>query len=187
MTGSTGASADSTPRVLVVMGVSGCGKTTVAKLLAERLGWALEEGDSLHPQANVDKMASGHPLNDDDRRPWLERIADWIETRLDAGESGVVTCSALKRAYRTVLNRRGVGVTFVYLYGDHETIALRLSTRRGHFMPPGLLESQFADLEEPSSGEPAIRVDIGGRPAEIVDNIIDELGLGTERSATPRP
>jgi len=165
-------------RVLVIMGVSGCGKTTVAELLAERLGWAFEEGDALHPQANVDKMASGHPLNDDDRRPWLERIAECIEARLDAGESGVVTCSALKRAYRDVLNRRGSGVTFAYLHGDRETIARRLAERRGHFMPPGLLDSQFADLQEPSADEPAIRVDAASRPAEIVDGIIAELGLG---------
>lgn len=170
-------STDSGPRVLVIMGVSGCGKTTVAELLAERLGWAFEEGDALHPQANVDKMASGHPLNDDDRRPWLERIAEWIEARLDAGESGVVTCSALKRAYRDVLNRRGSGVTFVYLYGDRQTIARRLAARRGHFMPPGLLDSQFADLQEPSADEPAIRVDVGGLPGDIVDEIIADLGL----------
>lgn len=178
MTDSTDSTrADSSPRVLVIMGVSGSGKTTVAELLAERLGWAFEEGDALHPQANVEKMASGHPLNDDDRRPWLERIAEWIEARLDAGESGVVTCSALKPAYRDVLNRRGSGVTFVYLQGDHETIARRLAARRGHFMPPGLLDSQFADLQEPSAHEPAIRVDVGGRPGEIVDEIIADLGL----------
>lgn len=168
--------AASAPTVLVVMGVSGCGKTTVAMLLAQRLGWAFEEGDALHPQANVQKMAAGHPLNDEDRWPWLERVAEWIEGRLAAGESGVITCSALKRAYRDVLNRGG-RVTFVYLHGDRETIALRLATRRGHFMPPGLLASQFADLQEPSADEPAIRVDVGRAPAEIVDSIIAQLGL----------
>src|SRR5450755_2682685 len=123
------------PVVLVFMGVSGCGKTTVAAILAGRLGWRFEEGDALHPPANIAKMEAGHPLTDADRAPWLDRVADWIGARLDAGENGVITCSALKRSYRAVLDRRGSGVVFVYLAGSRETIAARLAARHGHFMP----------------------------------------------------
>lgn len=165
------------PQVLVVMGVSGSGKTTVAELLAARLGWPYEEGDSLHPQANVDKMASGHPLNDDDRRPWLLRIADWIDAQLDAGHNGIITSSALKRSYRDLINRRGTGVVFVYLAGDRETIAARLAARKGHFMPPALLQSQIDTLEEPTPDEPAIRVEITDPPPVIAQHIIEKLGL----------
>ncbi|RAN69475.1 carbohydrate kinase [Bacillus sp. SRB_336] len=165
------------PVVLVVMGVSGCGKTTVAALLAGRLGWPFEEGDALHPQANIDKMAAGHPLNDDDRWPWLEKVAHWVEERLDQGQNGVITCSALKRSYRDVINRRGSGVKFVFLAGTRETIAARLASRHGHFMPPELLASQFADLEEPGPDEPGDRFDIGPAPAEIARRIADTFGL----------
>ena len=170
-------SAESTsqPRVLVVMGVSGCGKSTVAALLAGRYGWPFEEGDSLHPQSNVDKMRAGHPLTDDDRKPWLEKVALWIEHQLDAGRNGVITCSALKRSYRNTLNRRGDGVVFVYLAGDFDTIAARLALRQGHYMPPSLLQSQFDSLEEPQPDEPAIRVDIGPPAAQLVQNVIDQL------------
>jgi gluconokinase len=165
------------PTVLVFMGVSGCGKTTVAAILAGRLGWPFEEGDALHPQSNIDKMKAGHPLTDDDRWPWLENVAEWVEERLDAGENGLITCSALKRSYRDIVNRRGSGVVFVFLSGSRETIAARLAVRHGHFMPPSLLESQFADLEEPTSDEPEIRVDIGPAPGVIAQGIVDELGL----------
>jgi gluconokinase len=173
------------PLVLVLMGVSGCGKTTVAEILTERLGWAYEEGDTLHPQANVEKMAAGHPLDDADRVPWLEKVADWIEGRLGADENGVITCSALKRAYREVLNRRGHGVEFVHLAGTKALIAERLASRKGHFMPPGLLDSQFEALEEPDADEPAVRVDITPAPHVIAQNIIDKLGLDdpAERNA----
>lgn len=174
-----GAAAGHDPRVLVLMGVSGCGKTTVAALLAGRFGWEFEEGDSLHPTSNVEKMHAGHPLTDDDRWPWLAKVADWIEAELDAGKHGVITCSALKRSYREVLNRRGSGVEFVYLAGTEQQIGARLAARQGHFMPVSLLHSQFADLEEPEADEPAIRVDIGPTPRKIVQSIIDALGLGT--------
>lgn len=174
------------PRVLVVMGVSGCGKTTVGGLLANRYGWEFEEGDDLHPQANVDKMRSGHALNDADRWPWLQKVAAWIDKQLDAGHDGVITCSALKRSYRDVLNARGAGVVFVYLAGTPETIAARLEMRRGHFMPPGLLASQFEALEEPAPDEPFIRVDIGAPPEEILQEIVDELGLDS-RAGTENP
>ncbi|CAN5755155.1 gluconokinase [soil metagenome] len=165
------------PVVLVVMGVSGCGKTTVAALLAGRLGWPFEEGDALHPQANIDKMKAGHPLDDDDRAPWLEKVADWVGERLDAGGSGLITCSALKRSYRNKINRRGSGVVFVYLHGSYDTIAARLAARHGHFMPTKLLDSQFAGLQEPGADEPAIRVDVGPAPSEIADTVIAMLGL----------
>ena len=165
------------PIVLVLMGVSGCGKTTVAQILAQRLGWAFEEGDALHPQANVDKMHAGHALTDDDRAPWLARVADWVDARLDAGECGVITCSSLKRAYRALIDRRGAGVEFVYLHGSRELIASRLATRHGHFMPSTLLDSQFATLEEPGAEEPAIRVEIGEPPELIADDIAAALTL----------
>lgn len=173
--GSVGSTART--QVLVLIGVSGCGKTTVAALLAGRCGWSFEEGDALHPQSNVDKMRAGHPLTDEDRWPWLEKVASWIDGQLDAGRSGIITCSALKRSYRDILNRRGSGVVFVYLAGDKELIAARLAVRRGHFMPPSLLESQFETLEEPQADEPAVRVDIGPSPQEVVQNIVDVLNL----------
>jgi gluconokinase len=141
------------------------------------LNWPFEEGDALHPQANIDKMKEGHPLDDADRAPWLEKIADWVDERLDAGENGLITCSALKRSYRDVINRRGTGVEFVFLAGSRATIAERLTARHGHFMPPSLLDSQFATLEEPSSQEAMIRVDVGPPPAVIAETIIQKLGL----------
>ena len=165
------------PVVLVLMGVSGSGKTTVAKLIAERLDWAFEEGDALHPPANVAKMAVGHPLDDDDRAPWLAKVADWVDARLDGGESGVITCSALKRRYRALIDRRGQGVEFVYLHGSRELVAERLATRQGHFMPSSLLASQFDALEEPGADEPVIRVEIGATPDAIADDVMAALGL----------
>jgi len=165
------------PVVLVLMGVSGSGKTTVAKLIADRLDWAFEEGDALHPPANVAKMAAGHPLDDDDRAPWLAKVADWVDARLDGGESGVITCSALKRRYRALIDRRGQGVEFVYLHGSRELVAERLATRQGHFMPSSLLASQFDALEEPGADEPVIRVEIGATPDAIADDVMAALGL----------
>lgn len=159
------------------MGVSGCGKSTVAALLAGRLGWPFEEGDALHPRSNIDKMAAGHSLTDDDRWPWLEKVAGWVEQRLDAGENGLITCSALKRSYRDVINRRGSGAVFVYLAGSRSTIAARLAARHGHFMPTSLLDSQFAALEEPTSDEPEIRVDVGPAPGVIAQTIVEQLSL----------
>ncbi|HUF96741.1 MAG TPA: gluconokinase [Ilumatobacter sp.] len=145
-----------TPKVFVVMGVSGSGKSTVAAALAERLGCDLAEGDHLHPVENVAKMAAGQPLTDDDRWPWLATVADWIDARTAVG--GVVSCSALKRAYRDRL--RGDHVTFVFLRGDRAAIAARLAARRDHFMPAALLDSQFAALEPPAADEQFIDVDI---------------------------
>jgi gluconokinase len=176
-TSSAGALALARPVVLVLMGVSGCGKTTVAELLAQRLHWAFEEGDALHPPANVAKMAAGHPLDDADRAPWLARVADWVDARLAAGENGVITCSALKRSYRERIARGGHGVAFVYLHGSRELIAQRLGHRQGHFMPGSLLDSQFATLQEPAPDEPAIRVEVGPAPELIADEIQRTLGL----------
>ncbi len=165
--------------ILVLMGVSGCGKSTVAGVLAGRLGWDFEEGDDLHPAANVAKMAAGHALTDDDRWPWLERVAGWIEEHVAAGRSGIVTCSALKRSYRDVL--RGPHVTFVFLDGTHDEIAARLAKRHGHYMPYSLLDSQFADLEPPSADERALRVDIGPSAAAQADTIVRDLELEVSR------
>lgn len=165
-----------TATVLVVMGVSGAGKTTVAEGLARRLGWELLEGDSLHPEANVEKMASGQPLTDEDRWPWLERIADWIDERLEAGGDGIVTCSALKRSYREVLSKRGRGVVFVFLSGSRSTLEQRMQARTGHFMPASLLESQLATLEEPAADERSIRVAIEQPVSAIVDEVVAALG-----------
>ena len=165
------------PVVLVLMGVSGSGKTTVARIIAERLRWPFEEGDALHPPANVAKMAAGHPLTDEDRAPWLAKVADWVDARLDAGESGVITCSALKRKYRELIDRRGERVEFVYLHGSRELIATRLATRQGHFMPSSLLDSQFATLEEPAADEPVIRVEIGAAPESVAGDVLAALGL----------
>ena len=169
------------PSVLVLMGVSGSGKTTVAGVLATQLGWLFQEGDALHPQSNIDKMHAGQPLTDADRRRWLETVAEWIEARLDAGENGLITCSALKRSYRELINRRHSGVVFVYLAGSKTTIAARLAARHGHFMPSGLLDSQFADLEEPTPDEPHIRVDVGPPPNVLAQRMLRLLALDPSR------
>ena len=159
------------------MGVSGSGKTTVAAILARRLAWPFEEGDALHSAANVEKMKAGRPLTDLDRAPWLEAVAEWVNARLDAGENGIITCSALKRRYRDVIDRRRRGVAFIFLAGSKETIAPRLALRRDHFMPPALLDSQFADLEAPRPDEPVITFDIAAPPDVIAQEIIDTLRL----------
>ncbi len=163
------------PIVLVVMGVSGTGKSTVAGMLAGRLGWDLEEGDDLHPAANVAKMASGQPLTDDDRWPWLEKIAAWIQVRTASGTPGIVTCSSLRRSYRDVL--RGPGVAFVHLDGSRELIADRLNKRLDHFMPSALLDSQLATLEPLGPDENGIVVPLGKRPKDEVKEIMTRLHL----------
>ena len=167
------------PVVLVVMGVSGSGKSTVGTLLAERLGWSFEEGDSLHPLANVEKMSAGIPLTDDDRWPWLAKVADWVDGQLDAGKSGVIACSALKRSYRALINRRGSGVEFVYLAVGKSELQDRVSHRPAHFMPASLLESQLAALEPPTDAEPAIRVDAEADATLVVDRLLRDLDLNS--------
>jgi len=159
------------------MGVSGSGKSTVAGALADRLGWALAEGDDFQSPENVAKMKCGTPLIDEDRLPWLKSIAGWIAARLDDGETGIITCSALKHAYRDVLSGGRRGVEFVYLKGSPEVMARHLAGRHGHFMPASLLASQFDALEEPGPGEPVLTVDDDQPVEAIVSEIVGRLGL----------
>jgi gluconokinase len=161
--------------IVVVMGVAGSGKTTVAACLAARLDWPMLEGDTLHPPANVAKMAGGTPLTDADRAPWLAAIAAVIDTWRAAGISGVVACSALKRAYRDVLIGARDDVRLVFLRGDRAAIEPRLAARQGHFMPPALLASQFATLEEPGADERPLVVDVAATPEAAVKAILGGL------------
>lgn len=163
------------PAVLVVMGVSGSGKTTVGALLAQRLGWEFADGDDFHPPANVEKMHGGIPLTDADRWPWLRAIAAWIDQTRRAGGHGVVACSALKRRYRDILLDGSPAVRLIYLRGEPELIGSRLAARHGHFMPESLLLSQYQALEEPGRDEDPITVEVAGRPGEIVDQIVARL------------
>ncbi len=157
---------------IILMGVSGCGKTTIGEQLADKLGIPFYDGDDFHPEKNVEKMQSGVPLDDQDRLPWLVKLAEQISLMNREG-GGIIACSALKQAYRNILiGAPGADVTFVYLKGDRELIADRLSEREDHYMPPDLLDSQFDDLEEP---EDAITVSIDQEPDEIVDEIFDRL------------
>ena len=151
------------------MGVTGVGKSTVAEALAARLGWPFQEGDALHPASNIDKMRAGVPLNDADRAPWLNAVRHWIDTQLDAGEAGLVTCSALKHAYRDGLVGGRETVRLLYLHANRAVLKARLAHRTGHFMPPSLLESQLATLEEPSPDERPIVVQVHGLLPETVD------------------
>ncbi|MDX6199610.1 MAG: gluconokinase [Actinomycetota bacterium] len=160
---------------LVVMGVSGSGKTTVATRLAQRLRWVFAEGDDFHPAANVDKMRNGIPLTDQDRWPWLASLADWIGGREAAGQNAVLTCSALKRAYRDVLTDGHPSVRFVHVTATAETIRRRLEQRRGHYMPASLLDSQLATLEPLNPDEPAMTVAGDAEPHEVVDAVLARL------------
>jgi gluconokinase len=164
------------PSVVVVMGVSGCGKSTIAAMLAHRLHWIYEDGDWFHPKSNIEKMHSGESLTDKDRWPWLHAIAAWIDATRRIGNHGVVACSALKRAYRDILIGERRDVRLVYLKGDRELIARRLAARDGHFMPPALLASQFEALEEPHADEHPIVISIIPHPREIVTGIVKGLG-----------
>ena len=166
------------PVIAVVMGVSGSGKTTVAVLLAEKLGCQFQEGDQLHPPENVEKMRGGTPLTDADRMPWLHKIAEEIDGWRARGESGVLTCSALKRAYRDIIVGNRPEVTLVYLRGSYELIRRRMAARHEHYMPVALLDSQFETLQEPTPDERPIVVDVGGKPAEIAEAVLRELMRG---------
>ncbi len=161
--------------VAVAMGVSGSGKTTIADGVAQRMGWRLVEGDKFHPPANVEKMSHGIPLTDEDRWPWLRAIAAEIDAMRARGESAVVACSALKRAYRDILIGDRKDVVLVYLRGDQPLIAARMAARKGHFMPPALLDSQFATLEEPGPDEHPIVVSVAPPAGAIVDEVLRQL------------
>ena len=163
--------------IVVVAGVSGSGKSTVGALLAGRLGWAFADGDSFHPAASVTKMAAGIPLTDEDRWPWLGAIAAWMDERAAAGQSGVVACSALKRAYRDALLDGRPATRLVFLDVGHDADATRLTARHGHFFPPALLDSQFDDLERPEPPESALVVAADGTPEELVASIIHRLDV----------
>lgn len=161
---------------VVVMGVSGAGKSTIAHLLSEELGWDFAEGDDLHPAANVAKMAAGEPLTDADREPWLEQVARWIDGEIEAGRHGVITCSALKRAYRDMLRRPEV--LFVYLVVPRDELERRLTERTGHYMPARLLGSQLEALEPPDDDELALTIEAGGSPARTLELIRARLADG---------
>lgn len=157
---------------VIVMGVSGCGKSTIGRLLAERLDCPFYDGDDFHPAANIAKMSQGIPLNDEDRAGWLAALADLIRSSLQKGESGVLACSALKQRYRDKLRVDDKQVKFVYLKGSYELIKTRMLARPGHYMKPGMLDSQFAALEEPVD---AVIVEIEQIPDEIVEKIITRI------------
>jgi gluconokinase len=172
------------PSVVIVMGVSGSGKSTIGSLLAGRLQWEFEDGDWFHPAANVEKMHNGIPLTDEDRWPWLQAIKAWIDKTHGEGGHGVIACSVLKRRYRDVLIGDGAQTRLVFLKGSEELIARRIATRHEHFMPPSLLHSQFAALEEPGADENPIVVSIAPRPGEIVAHILSALNAGARTGAT---
>lgn len=163
----------STPHVVVVMGVAGTGKTTVGRLLAAALGVPYAEGDDFHPPANIAKMSAGTPLDDEDRRPWLDAIGAWAHER--AGLGGVVSSSALKRDYRDRLRAAAPDAVFLHLTGDRELIERRMSQRRGHFMPTALLDSQFAALQPLGEDEAGVSVEVTGTPEEITERAVAAL------------
>lgn len=163
------------PTVVVVMGVAGAGKSSVGKLLAQRLALPFLEADDLHPAANRAKMAAGRPLDDEDRRPWLTALVDWIREATDSGRGGVVACSALKRAYRDLFRGAGPGVWFLYLEIDPASAARRVAGRVGHFMPSRLEDSQYAALEPLRPDEPGMTVDAAAEPRTVVDEAAHAL------------
>jgi gluconokinase len=169
---------------IVVMGVSGSGKSTVAQGLVDRLGWEFAEGDDFHPPANVEKMRAGQSLDDDDRWPWLRRLADWIGERERSGRSVVVTCSALKRSYRDLLRDGQPSVWFAHVTADPDVLRERVSSRSGHYMPVSLLESQLATLEPLQDDEPGARVSGAGAPDDVVAELLAVL---EEERGIPRP
>ncbi len=163
---------------MIIFGVSGAGKTAVGKLLAQQLGWHFHEADDFHSRANIEKMHRGVPLTDEDRWPWLENLRQLIKRSLEAGENAVLACSALKRAYRERL-RVSDEVKFVFLHGDYALIEKQLRQRRGHFMNPELLRSQFVDLEEPKPDEHALTIELGRTSPELVEEIKAKLHLAS--------
>jgi gluconokinase len=163
------------PPVLLVTGVSGSGKSTIGPLLAARLGWTYAEADAFHPARNIAKMAAGHPLDDADRAPWLDAIGAWIDETTRAGRPAVVSCSALKRAYRDKLRNGRPNVRLIYLDADYRIVGGRLAAREGHFFPARLLTTQFDDLERPQPDEHALVVGVDATPRQIVDRLLEGL------------
>ncbi|ARF57076.1 gluconokinase [Streptomyces gilvosporeus] len=163
----------STPHVIVVMGVAGTGKTTIGPLVAAALGVPYAEGDDFHPPANIAKMSAGVPLDDADRGPWLDALGAWAHGR--DGRGGVVSSSALKRAYRDRLRAAAPGIVFLHLTGDRALIEARMTGRTGHFMPTALLDSQFATLEPLGADEAGVAVDVSGTPEQIADRAVAAL------------
>ncbi|MDQ4046628.1 MAG: gluconokinase [Actinomycetota bacterium] len=165
---------------LVVMGVAGSGKSTIAAALSQQLGWACAEADEFHPQSNIDKMSQGFPLQDEDRWPWLQQIQDWMTEKARAGHSSVLTCSALKRTYRQLLSEAEGRVVFIHLHGEASLLSQRMQGREGHFMPPTLLPSQLATLEPLTEEELAagsLRLDISRSPQELIAEILAAVKL----------
>ncbi|MGH8190927.1 MAG: gluconokinase [Rhodanobacteraceae bacterium] len=166
-----------TPPILVMMGASGCGKTTVGRALATRLGWTWREGDEFHPQANLEKMQAGIPLDDADRVPWLTAIGHWMDAQAHDGEPAVIACSALKRSYRDSLRDGRAQVWFLYLRVSRAELERRVQTRHHPYMPASLLDSQLAALEEPQPDEPrSITIEAGGSVTQTVAAAMRELG-----------
>ncbi|MFF8513343.1 gluconokinase [Streptomyces sp. NPDC015492] len=173
MTGDT--TPDGQPCALLVVGVAGSGKSTVGRLLAERLGWAYKDADEFHSEADRARMATGHPLTDHDREPWLEAVGQWMGRIVASGRHAVVTCSALKRAYRDGLRAGRTDIQLVYLHGTPELLRSRLAARAGHFFPAELLNSQLADLQEPGPDEHAWVVEIERSPESIVAAVLSRM------------
>lgn len=165
------------PQFVIVMGVSGSGKTTLAEGIADAMGWTYVEGDDFHPQSNVDKMAAGTPLTDEDRWPWLRSIGTWIDEHEKDGRSAVITCSALKKSYRDLLREGRPNVRFCHVDPPEEVLRERLSHREGHYMPASLLPSQLATLEPLQPGEPGVVVHPDGNPDQVLAETLDALGL----------
>ncbi|MFI5015609.1 MAG: gluconokinase [Hyphomicrobiales bacterium] len=166
----------SAPAILVVMGVSGSGKTTIGTLLSKRLGWPYRDADEFHPKANIEKMKRGVALTDDDRWPWLRAIAAFIDEERARGVNAIVTCSALKRSYRAIIVGDRRDVRLIYLNGEKALLEARLAKRHGHFMPPSLLQSQFDALEEPGPDEHPLTILVDATPKAIVAEILERLG-----------
>jgi gluconokinase len=165
------------PVFVVVMGVSGSGKTTLGEGIAQRLHWRFQEGDDLHPRANVEKMSRGEPLTDADRWPWLDAIGRWLDERAEAGENAVLTCSALRRPYRDRIREGRPGVRFCHVVASDETLRERLEHRQGHYMPASLLPSQLATLEPLAEDEPGFVVEAAGEPSDVLAEALRALDL----------
>ncbi|MGR5120748.1 gluconokinase [Vibrio astriarenae] len=167
---------------VIVMGVCACGKSTIGEHLAQKLGRKFIDGDDLHPRANIQKMSSGQPLNDDDRSPWLERIRDAAYSLENKNEHGIIVCSALKKKYRDQIREGNNNVTFVFLDGDMELIMERMRKRKGHFMKENMVKSQFETLERPDNEPQTIVVSIAGSIDDVVERAAERLTTEREEA-----